>query len=151
MRQHVSAVDDSLLEQMTSALLEISSTFLVQQNELTEVKERLNKESLRVASISVGAIRPTATRTAAYTWLGLGLGSPHPHPHPDTLTLTLIGPGATHAGSAEAPGRRARGDPELREPRDRAAARHAARREVVQRTSTTVGHPTLGVVVGRLE
>ena len=28
---------------MTSALLEISSTFLVQQNELTEVKERLNK------------------------------------------------------------------------------------------------------------
>ena len=51
MRQHMSAVDDSLLEQMTSALLEISSTFLVQQNELTEVKERLNKESLRVASI----------------------------------------------------------------------------------------------------
>ena len=51
MRQHVSAVDDSLLEQMTSSLLEISSTFLVQQNELTEVKERLNKESLRVASI----------------------------------------------------------------------------------------------------
>ena len=47
----MSAVDDSLLEQMTSALLEISSTFLVQQNELTEVKERLNKESLRVASI----------------------------------------------------------------------------------------------------
>ena len=47
----MSAVDDSLLEQMTSALLEISSTFLVQQNVLTEVKERLNKESLRVASI----------------------------------------------------------------------------------------------------
>ena len=49
--RHASGVDDSLLEQMTSALLEISSTFLVQQNELTEVKERLNKESLRVASI----------------------------------------------------------------------------------------------------
>ena len=151
MRQHVSAVDDSLLEQMTSALLEISSTFLVQQNELTEVKERLNKESLRVASISVGAIRPTATRTAAYTWLGLGLGSPHPHPHPDTLTLTLIGPGATHAGSAEAPGRRARGDPELREPRDRAAARHAARRQVVHRTATALVHAALGLVVDGLE
>ena len=151
MRQHVSAVDDSLLEQMTSALLEISSTFLVQQNELTEVKERLNKESLRVASISVGAIRPTATRTAAYTWLGLGLGSPHPHPHPDTLTLTLIGPGATHAGSAEAPGRRARGDPELREPRDRAAARHAARRQVVHRTAPALVHAALGLVVDGLE
>ena len=153
MRQHVSAVDDSLLEQMTSALLEISSTFLVQQNELTEVKERLNKESLRVASISVGAIRPTATRTAAYTWLGLGLGlgSPHPHPHPHTLTLTLIGPGATHAGSAEASGRRARGDPELREPRDRAAARHAARRQVVHRTTTALVHAALGLVVDGLE
>ena len=51
MRQHMSAVDDSLLEQMTQSLLEISSTFLVQQNELAEVKERLSKETLRVASI----------------------------------------------------------------------------------------------------
>mgnify|MGYP004231632237 CR=1 FL=1 len=47
----MSAVDDSLLEQMTQSLLEISSTFLVQQNELAEVKERLSKETLRVASI----------------------------------------------------------------------------------------------------
>ena len=46
-----SSVDDSLLEQMTQSLLEISSTFLVQQNELAEVKERLNRETLRVGQI----------------------------------------------------------------------------------------------------
>ena len=42
--QHLSSTaDDSLLEQMTQSLLEISSTFLVQQHELQEVKDRLNK------------------------------------------------------------------------------------------------------------
>ena len=50
--QHLpSTADDSLLEQMTQSLLEISSTFLVQQHELQEVKDRLNKEMLRVNSI----------------------------------------------------------------------------------------------------
>ena len=50
--QHLSSTaDDSLLEQMTQSLLEISSTFLVQQHELQEVKDRLNKEMLRVNSI----------------------------------------------------------------------------------------------------
>ena len=36
---------------MTQSLLQISSTFLIQQHELQEVKDRLQKEMLRVSSI----------------------------------------------------------------------------------------------------
>ena len=47
----MSAATDSLLEMMTQNLLKVSSTFLIQQVELQEVKDRLNKEMLRVAAI----------------------------------------------------------------------------------------------------
>lgn len=42
---------DARLESMTSALLEVTSVFLIQQNELQEVRERLQKELARVAQI----------------------------------------------------------------------------------------------------
>ena len=45
------AIEDSTLERMTQSLLQISSTFLVQQNELEGVRERLQKELNRVSSI----------------------------------------------------------------------------------------------------
>jgi len=45
------AVEDSTLELMTQSLLQISSVFLVQQNELQEVRDRLQKELARVSRI----------------------------------------------------------------------------------------------------
>lgn len=42
---------DAVLETMTQQLLQISSVFLVQQNELNQVKGRLSKELSRVALI----------------------------------------------------------------------------------------------------
>ena len=42
-----SAVDDDTLESMTQQLLQVSTVFLMQQNELQEVKERLQKELQR--------------------------------------------------------------------------------------------------------
>ena len=47
----VAAVDDSTLESMTAALLQVSSVFLIQQNELQEVRDRMNKELARVTLI----------------------------------------------------------------------------------------------------
>ena len=44
----VVAVEDSTLEVMTQSLLQISSVFLVQQNELEGVRDRLSKELDRV-------------------------------------------------------------------------------------------------------
>ena len=46
-----SSVEDSTMEHMTQQLLHISSVFFMQQNELQEVKERLNKELSRVTLI----------------------------------------------------------------------------------------------------
>lgn len=45
------AVEDSTLELMTQSLLKISSVFLVQQNELQAVRDRLAKELSRVTLI----------------------------------------------------------------------------------------------------
>ena len=45
------AIEDSTLELMTQSLLQISSVFLVQQNELQEVRDRLQKELSRVSLI----------------------------------------------------------------------------------------------------
>ena len=45
------AIEDSTLELMTQSLLQISSVFLVQQNELQEVRDRLQKELSRVSQI----------------------------------------------------------------------------------------------------
>lgn len=45
------AIEDSTLEMMTQSLLQISSVFLVQQNELEAVRYRLQKELARVSSI----------------------------------------------------------------------------------------------------
>ncbi|KAL3919397.1 MAG: hypothetical protein SGPRY_005648 [Prymnesium sp.] len=45
------AVEDSTLEMMTASLLQISSVFLVQQNELQEVRHRLQRELARVSLI----------------------------------------------------------------------------------------------------
>ena len=42
---------DATLESMTAALLQVTSVFLVQQNELQEVRERLQKELARVSRI----------------------------------------------------------------------------------------------------
>ena len=42
---------DTTLEQMTAALLQVSSVFLVQQNELEEVRHRLQKELNKVSHI----------------------------------------------------------------------------------------------------
>ena len=42
---------DATLETMTAALLQVTSVFLVQQNELQEVRERLHKELARVSRI----------------------------------------------------------------------------------------------------
>ena len=42
---------DAKLESMTSALLQVTSVFLIQQNELQEVRERLQKELMRVTQI----------------------------------------------------------------------------------------------------
>ena len=42
---------DSTLERMTQSLLQVSSVFLVQQNELQEVRDRLNRELSRVSAI----------------------------------------------------------------------------------------------------
>lgn len=48
---HTYAVEDSTLESMTTALLQVSSVFLVQQNELQEVHSRLQKELARMLTI----------------------------------------------------------------------------------------------------
>ena len=42
---------DAKLESMTSALLQVTSVFLIQQNELQEVRDRLQKELMRVTQI----------------------------------------------------------------------------------------------------
>ena len=44
-------VEDSTLESMTTSLLQVSSVFLVQQNELQEMHNRLQKELSRLTTI----------------------------------------------------------------------------------------------------
>ena len=44
-------VEDSTLESMTTSLLQVSSVFLVQQNELQEMHNRLQKELARMVTI----------------------------------------------------------------------------------------------------
>ena len=59
------AVDtDAVLETMTTNLLQVSSVFLMQQNELQEVRDRLAKELKRVDTIL-----ETLTQAAQPAWL----------------------------------------------------------------------------------
>ena len=48
---------DHTLEMMTQSLLQVSSVFLVQQNELQSVRERLAKELARVDTITEALVQ----------------------------------------------------------------------------------------------
>ena len=48
---YAAAVEDHTLESMTTSLLQVSSVFLVQQNELQEMHNRMQKELARMAAI----------------------------------------------------------------------------------------------------
>ena len=60
-----SAVDDDTLESMTQQLLQVSTVFLMQQNELQEVKERLQKELQRVTQIQEALTEAAASHQEA--------------------------------------------------------------------------------------
>ena len=57
--------DDSTLELMTQHLLSVSSVFLIQQHELQEVRDRLQKELTRVTRIQEELIAAAQQHQAA--------------------------------------------------------------------------------------
>ena len=96
MEIHAVTDDDSTLENMTSALLEVSSVFFVQQNELQEVRDRLQKELGRVTRIQDALMEAAQEHHMAvlnvvqnYENLATEVAAHHPGGMPEVLRISL--------------------------------------------------------------
>ena len=106
---------DAVLEKMTSSLLKVTSVFLIQQNELQEVRERLQKELARVSQIQdvlahaaqqhqdavLSAVQSYENLSVAYE---AALARAHGGHRPTTTTTTTTTSGRASGGGTSTSG-----------------------------------------------